>query len=127
MSIKDLIFYVIAGLSVFGMISSCDSAETDSLADNRVPSYVNYPISLQLTDKSIYNIAYPSCLNVNNVNKTMGGVNYYTNSWGEKVQSPTYYSSKPAGATARCVDGTYSFSKSRRGTCSHHGGVAVWY
>lgn len=32
----------------------------------------------------------------------------------------------PAGATARCRDGTYSFSQSRSGTCSRHGGVAEW-
>ncbi len=32
----------------------------------------------------------------------------------------------PKGATARCRDGIFSFSKHRRGTCSHHGGVAVW-
>jgi hypothetical protein len=32
----------------------------------------------------------------------------------------------PAGATARCRDGTYSFSRTRSGTCSHHGGVARW-
>jgi hypothetical protein len=32
----------------------------------------------------------------------------------------------PAGATAECNDGTYSFSSSRRGTCSHHGGVKRW-
>ena len=55
------------------------------------------------------------------------GVKYYTNSKGEKVQSPTYYTSRPAGATALCRDGTYSFSRSRRGTCSHHGGVARWF
>lgn len=53
-------------------------------------------------------------------------VRYYTNSAGQRVQSPTYYPSAPRGATARCVDGTYSFSKNRRGTCSHHGGVAQW-
>lgn len=51
----------------------------------------------------------------------------YINSDGEEVQSPTWSPSKPAGATARCRDGTYSFSHSRRGTCSHHGGVATWY
>ena len=51
---------------------------------------------------------------------------YYTNSEGVRVQSPTYYNSVPAGATAICRDGTYSFSRSRRGTCSHHGGVARW-
>lgn len=32
----------------------------------------------------------------------------------------------PVGATARCVDGTYSFSQTRSGTCSHHGGVMQW-
>ena len=53
-------------------------------------------------------------------------VRYYTNSAGQRVQSPTYYPSVPRGATARCVDGTYSFSKNRRGTCSHHGGVSRW-
>ena len=51
----------------------------------------------------------------------------YTNSAGNTVQSPTYYDSRPAGASAKCRDGTYSFSQSRRGTCSHHGGVAQWY
>ena len=29
--------------------------------------------------------------------------------------------------TALCRDGTYSYSQNRQGTCSHHGGVAVWY
>lgn len=53
-------------------------------------------------------------------------IRYYTNSAGQRVQSPTYYPSAPRGATARCVDGTYSFSRNRRGTCSHHGGVAQW-
>jgi hypothetical protein len=32
----------------------------------------------------------------------------------------------PSGATAQCVDGTYSYSQHRSGTCSHHGGVARW-
>ena len=36
-------------------------------------------------------------------------------------------SSNPQGATARCNDGTYSYSANRSGTCSHHGGVAEWY
>ena len=53
-------------------------------------------------------------------------VRYYTNTYGNRVQSPTYYTTAPAGATALCRDGTYSFSQSRRGTCSHHGGVAKW-
>jgi hypothetical protein len=54
--------------------------------------------------------------------------NYYINSQGNKVHSPakTIDNSIPAGASAQCRDGTYSFSQSRRGTCSHHGGVARW-
>lgn len=32
----------------------------------------------------------------------------------------------PLGATARCKDGTYSYSSTRSGTCSHHGGVSAW-
>jgi Protein of unknown function (DUF3761) len=51
---------------------------------------------------------------------------YYTNSAGQHVQSPTKASAAPEGATAQCRDGSYSFSQSRRGTCSHHGGVAKW-
>lgn len=53
-------------------------------------------------------------------------IHYYKNSKGIKVQSPTLYKTAPAGATAECWDGTYSFSQSRRGTCSHHGGVKKW-
>ncbi len=32
----------------------------------------------------------------------------------------------PAGATAKCRDGTWSMSKTHSGSCSHHGGVASW-
>ncbi len=50
----------------------------------------------------------------------------YINSAGNTVCSPASSPSVPQGATAQCVDGIYSFSQSRRGTCSHHGGVARW-
>ncbi|WP_345354000.1 DUF3761 domain-containing protein [Actinoallomurus liliacearum] len=33
----------------------------------------------------------------------------------------------PAGATARCNDGTYSYAAHHQGACSHHGGVAVFF
>lgn len=48
---------------------------------------------------------------------------YYRNSSGHCVHRP---SNDPAGATALCVDGTYSYSEHASGTCSHHGGVARW-
>lgn len=50
----------------------------------------------------------------------------YVNSAGATVCRPEAASSAPAGATAQCVDGAYSYSQSRRGTCSGHGGVATW-
>ncbi len=50
----------------------------------------------------------------------------YENSKGNTVCKPEESLTQPAGATARCQDGTYSFSESRSGTCSDHGGVAEW-
>ena len=57
---------------------------------------------------------------------TYDGGNYYTAASGHRVHGPMRASSRPAGATARCRDGSWSFSESHRGTCSRHGGVASW-
>lgn len=52
----------------------------------------------------------------------------YRNRDGETVHALAHSKSGrvPEGATARCRDGAYSFSRHRRGTCSGHGGVAAW-
>ena len=52
----------------------------------------------------------------------------YINSRGQWIPSPaqTMDGEAPDGATARCRDGSYSFSQSARGTCSWHGGVDEW-
>ncbi|MCW3478921.1 DUF3761 domain-containing protein [Neisseriaceae bacterium JH1-16] len=52
----------------------------------------------------------------------------YANKDGRTVHSPAHTRSgkAPKGATAKCRDGSYSFSQHRRGTCSRHGGVANW-
>ena len=63
---------------------------------------------------------------VNTNTNNLSNDNYYTNTYGNQVHSPAYSNSVPVGASARCRDGTYSFSQSRRGTCSHHGGVNEW-
>jgi hypothetical protein len=54
--------------------------------------------------------------------------NMYTNRDGNTVHAPARSLSgkAPDGATARCRDGTYSFSRHHSGTCSRHGGVASW-
>ncbi|KMY85090.1 hypothetical protein BUMB_03261 [Candidatus Paraburkholderia calva] len=53
---------------------------------------------------------------------------HYTNRDGNSVHSSarSRSSAVPHGATARCRDGSYSFSQHRSGTCSRHGGVAQW-
>ena len=42
------------------------------------------------------------------------------------LNTTTQNASVPVGATAKCKDETYSSSKTRSGTCSHHGGVVQW-
>lgn len=71
-----------------------------------------------VTQKSVAPSTYP--------NSGLSNDNYYTNSAGNEVHSPAYSNTVPDGASAQCRDGTYSFSQSQRGTCSHHGGVAQW-
>ena len=51
---------------------------------------------------------------------------YYVNTSKATVKRPAAAVVIPVGATAQCKDSTYSFSQSRRGTCSHHGGVRKW-
>jgi Protein of unknown function (DUF3761) len=48
---------------------------------------------------------------------------YYKNVSGHCIRRPSH---DPKGATAKCRDGTYSYSEHASGTCSHHGGVARW-
>ncbi|MEV5650203.1 DUF3761 domain-containing protein [Nocardia sp. NPDC052254] len=51
------------------------------------------------------------------------GPDSYVNADGQCVLNP---GAAPAGATAQCSDGSYSFSQHESGTCSGHGGVARW-
>ena len=53
-----------------------------------------------------------------------GGSNHCRDSRGRVVacQAPT----APAGASARCRDGSYSMSRDRRTACAADGGVAQW-
>jgi len=48
----------------------------------------------------------------------------YLNSYGQCTKRPS--AQRASGATAVCADGTYSYSRSRQGTCSWHGGVLFW-
>jgi hypothetical protein len=74
------------------------------------------PTPTQPTPQQPQQKSQPKCMD--------GGT--YVNSQGQTVERPENCSAAPQGATAQCRDGSYSFSQSHRGTCSHHGGVAKW-
>ena len=87
---------------------SASQSQTPSASQSQTPSATN--------SDTKPNQPKPNC--------TSNGT--YVNSKGQTVKRPENCSGPPQGATAQCRDGTYSFSQSRRGTCSHHGGVAKW-
>jgi uncharacterized protein YgiM (DUF1202 family) len=106
--------------TIVEMAESCDCAWI-RVTYNETIGYVSAKyLSRQLTESK------QNSQTGNYQPNTRATIKYYTNSENERVQSPTHYNTTPSGATALCRDGTYSFSQSRRGTCSHHGGVASW-
>jgi peptidoglycan hydrolase-like protein with peptidoglycan-binding domain len=115
------------------------TGKLDDVTRERINEILNQQETLLNTpsDGASYNNSLapitPQYQTTNPVQSSVDGLsnnNYYTNSDGVRVHSPAYEKQKntiPYGASAQCADGTYSFSQSRRGTCSHHGGVAEWF
>jgi|SRR5574344_2099795 hypothetical protein len=88
---------------------------------------IGYVSSKYLSKKYYCHRRYGKSAYKKHLYKSNNKKRYYVNSYGQRVHSPAYYQTgTPRGATAICQDGTYSFSRNRRGTCSHHGGVATW-
>jgi uncharacterized protein YabE (DUF348 family) len=46
---------------------------------------------------------------------------------GTRSSSDSSDNAGPAGATALCIDGSFSFALNHQGACSKHGGVSIWY
>lgn len=128
---QDIVRYVTANLNMRSepntkscIITTIPKGTSVTIEDNckctwipiRYKGYIGYVSTKYLSKHKISS----------NTARPVGKIRYYKNSRNERVQSPTKYTSVPAGATALCRDGTYSFSRSRRGTCSHHGGVQKW-
>lgn len=118
----------IAILAAIGLISlsSLGNAEKPAYqADNRqatsIVSSANYDIPVQGNISPVKSVPVPPV-----TTSGLSNDNHYTNAYGNEVHSPAYSETIPVGASAQCRDGTYSFSQSRRGTCSHHGGVEKW-
>ncbi len=114
-------FALVALISVFSLFVSNSNIENTNTSGVKSFNYVS-PASYQTvqTNTPATNNTYTK------QDSNLSNNNYYTNTYGNTVHSPAYSDSVPAGATAECRDGTYSFSQSRRGTCSRHGGVASW-
>ncbi len=113
---------VTAGLiSLSGLGSTDESYQLDNKQAATVVSPTHYDIPVQKNTAPVKSTLAPAA-----TTSDLSNDNYYTNTYGNKVHSPAYSETIPVGASAKCRDGTYSFSQSRRGTCSHHGGVAKW-
>jgi hypothetical protein len=85
-----------------------------------------WPSYAQLVPPSTAPISAPKKAEPNEADLQTHG--HYKNKSGQEVHSPakSVDDKIPTGASAKCRDGSYSFSKNHRGTCSHHGGVAGW-
>ena len=84
------------------------------------------PVQAQLAPSASAVASVPKAAAPNEADLQTHG--HYVNKDGQTVHSPakTVDGAVPAGASAKCRDGSYSFSKHHSGTCSHHGGVATW-
>jgi uncharacterized protein YraI len=111
-------------LAIIPSGTSIQIAENCAWARVYYDRIVGYVDSKYLTTAQIINSQSPVI--TAQKQRTKKKTKYYTNVDGHKVEVPRLSDSVPVGATALCRDGTYSFSRNRRGTCSHHGGVAKW-
>lgn len=129
-SLKKYQWWVIGGVFALMAVAGLNGGSSSSqlAAQSATTAQTSY-------QQSVANVAPVSqavtgaAQDVQKTDSSLSNDNYYTNSSGNTVHAPAYTNdgSVPAGASARCGDGTYSFSQHHRGTCSHHGGVAVWY
>lgn len=116
--LKKKRFYIPLGAIVF--IIAVASAQSPSQTPTPTQQLIQTPAAQKVEAPTV-----PTASPFSSADE-LSNDNYYTNVEGNEVHSPAYSSGVPAGASALCGDGTYSFSQNRRGTCSHHGGVSEW-
>ena len=108
--------------SVNPTVADVSKAPTPTATSTPIPTKTPTSVIINTTTPTA---AYIAPTTSQDQSQGLSNDNYYENSAGNEVHSPAYSNTVPAGASAVCGDGTYSFSQSRRGTCSHHG-VAQW-
>jgi hypothetical protein len=121
---RYIVTLVAVGVLMVSGLTSSDQAASTSLEITSPPA-LSQPAIKQVIPVQV-NTAQKQDLPSPATNSGLSNNNYYTNTYGNEVHSPAYSETVPQGASAKCGDGTYSFSQSRRGTCSHHGGVVKW-
>lgn len=67
-----------------------------------------------------YTLAFGACCGL------MGVLVFHQFSHAKQVPTYVVSAKKPGAPTAECRDGVLSYSTSRSGTCSGHGGVLNW-
>ena len=117
---RYIIVSVILGIIVIANLGG------NSTASSQIDSQITTPATPVVSQQTVDQVAPYHASVVPTDSSNLSNSNYYTNTYGNQVHSPAYSNTVPVGASAQCGDGTYSFSQSRRGTCSHHGGVATW-
>lgn len=122
---SKIILATLIAFPVIGLLASVSNYNSSHTGQN-LGSQSTQSVPTVTSTATIVPTQAPLPILTSTTTPTLSNNNYYQNSSGNTVHSPAYSTTKPAGATAVCGDGTYSFSQSRRGTCSHHGGVANW-
>lgn len=122
------LFTLIAVSSGAPSPTAVESTQTATAVEQNVQTPEAITTPLEVTTPIVKEeVTAPQSSTNQNTTTDLSNNNYYENVDGNQIHSPAYAPSVPAGASAQCGDGTYSFSQHRSGTCSHHGGVAIWY
>jgi hypothetical protein len=105
---------------------STTGARIKDKIENKLHSLVcSHQITLAAAQKAIASNWYAAYLKYLGIATVSSGATKSTASAKPKATvNPS--GSWPAGATGKCVDGTFSYSANHRGMCSRHGGVAVF-
>ena len=121
------IWWVLGGIAFVAVVAvAASGSAVPTPAASNTPAVQTANISEQVAQPAVQPQVQPQAQPQPQQN-SLSNNNTYVNSDGNVVHSPAYSNDGvPAGATAQCRDGTYSFSQHRSGTCSGHMGVATW-
>ncbi len=128
MSPRKKLWWVIGGVVALGLVTIVAASGGSTNSTSQTSSPVVTPVTDTQTETEAAPAVVTPTAQPQQSPTPLSNDNSYTNVSGNTVHSPAYSEngSVPAGATAQCRDGTYSFSQHRSGTCSDHGGVAEW-